>query len=452
MSKETLPPSVFVLLHDAIVDEHAKRCEEKGVEVPSTTTALYGHGQDADEKNSITAMMLETEAVKNYIEKNGKKRSINGKALYDRRLNAKKGNAITLPRLYAAIYPLFLGYDNLEAFLQANTTPGAVVYYTGYYFSKQSEQVKIFACQLTSNREAYDVSLKGFHEGALKDPFSGTGKIGKRNLFINASNEDGIGMTVIVPVDSTDFINKQTYLHGVLTTITSDDFPLSTRILLVKQTGLKKQELRKEKLSISRYLALHRQILRAPRENIGKLEDLAIRGEIVDSLVAMIGTYWIWRYSNGNIVQTKMTIKDDFSVLIKQPMYNAPYSEQIGVVNISRAFNHCLCITSLAMRGPHAYQVLSFCIVEILQTQTNFGFLNGAFCNVGTVGTDNQPIFGDNMIVYKEKPDAPLALLVPNVIPEGEFAEYVESYDYLELLIVRGKLKVVRERTKGGNV
>ena len=445
MSKETLLPKVFLLLHNAIVAKHAKLCEAKGVEVPSTTTALYGHGQDVDEENSIMAMMLETASIKNYIEKNGKKKNINGKALYDRRLDAEKDNAIKLPKLYAAIYPLFLEYDNLEAFLQANTTAGAVVYYTGYYFSKQSEAVKCFGCTIEQRGAEYIIAIKGFHDDLLPDPFEGKGIVKERNFFANLMNEEGVGMTMIIPVENDDFARRQSYLQGALTTMTSKFFPISVRVFLAKGEPADIDE--EDDLRIRQYISLQRQVLRATPATIETLDDLMVRGERVSDITNMIGSYWIWRYSNGNILQIKMVIHNDFTVSLEHPMY----PNLIGSFSTSKVFNHCLCITCFTKGLQNHEQVISFYMIEKLPHWQVSGILNGAFCNVGTTGAYQQPLVGDNMILYKEKPDAPFELLVPSVIPEGAFAEYVESYDYPELLIVRSKLKVVRERIKGGN-
>lgn len=182
-----------------------------------------------------------------------------------------------------------------------------------------------------------------------------------------------------------------------------------------------------DEYKIKRYLNLQRQILRAPNDKIYSLEMLSVRGEYIEDLVDMIGAYWIWRYTEEDIVQIRMTIQKDFTVQIEHPLYSGTNRNQIGRLNSSRIFNHNLCISTYPNR-VNAQQVLSYYMVEIPQGK-NWKYLKGNYCNVG--GPNYKPS-GGALALYKQQDE--LLDIEPQVIRRENLTNYLDVYpEFLQL-------------------
>ncbi|MDX1939186.1 MAG: hypothetical protein SFU99_01460 [Saprospiraceae bacterium] len=439
MSKLTLSRHEFLTLHKAIRTQYSADCKANGVAEPASKSKIYGYGEHSDYKNSITVFMTKHQTIKDYLDTVNKGltrndqgyQEINGKNLYNKFRDAENNSIdeIKLSEPYSIVYFLYIGCNDYEEFKKKYNLQKTFEIYVGYYFSFANNDIKSFEFKIAHTASDCAVEVRSFHDGYLQDPFTGGGIVKNNNLFINLINKDGIEMKIIIPTES-NTIHLPTYMLGVLTTITSENFPLSVRLFLVKEDmDLTASDLNR----IKSYLNFHRQILRAPNERIKTLEDLAIREVFIDDLINMRGTYWMWRYHDEDIVQIKIVIEDDFTVRIFNPLYTGTFANQIGRVSVSRHFNHSLCIGTFPIRGS-ARQMISFYMIDMPQGN-DWKYLRGVYC---TVGTPTQKPSGGNLVLYKQQAD-PLDI-VPQVIKKDDIPQYLENYG--ELVPLRTMLDI----------
>lgn len=376
MPRETLKIKEFQVLHEAILKRYEEECKAKGFGIPTKKSARYGFGKQLDSANSILAFMKAHPIISKYIEELNKGiqthetgyQEINGKTLYNKFLDSED-NTITeviLSEPYSIIYPIYIGCKDLEDFKEQYNLKQQYEPYVGYYYSHQGSEVKSFEFKIAYSGGLCDAELSGFHESFRIDPFTGNGKIKSNNLFINLTNPEDVELKLIIPLEGNQF-QAPDFLLGVLTTITSDNFPISVRIFLFRKPANALEIPDNKSIKVKRYLNLQRQILRAPNERIHHLEELSVRGEYIEDLVDMIGVYWVWRYAGDQIVQLKMTIQPDFTVQVMDPTYRGTYSKQIGRLNTSRIFHHNLCISTFPSRQDQRQQIISYYLMEIPQ-------------------------------------------------------------------------------------
>lgn len=436
MPRETLRIKEFLVLHEAILNRYQEECIAKGIAIPSKQSAKYGFGKHLASKHSILDFMKVHPAIANYMEEINKGlnsgvtgfQEINGKNLYNKFLEVQGDSVteITLSEPYSIIYPLYVDCNNLGDFKEKYNLIQQFEFYVGYYYSHQGSEVKSFDFKIAYSGGICDIEVNGFHENRRQDPFKGVGKAKSNNLFISLTNPEEIELNLIIPLEGNQFQSPD-YLQGVLTTITSDNFPISVRIFLFRMPANVAKIPEQQAIKVKRYLNLHRQILRAPNERIHQLEELSVRGEYIEDLVDMVGVYWVWRYIEDNIVQIKMTINNDFTVQVIDPTYTGTFSKQIGRLNSSRIFHHNLCISTFPSRADLRQQIISYYLVALPQgNSSNWKYLKGIYSNVGD-GTHKSA--GGMIAIYKEQVDK--LDVDAQIIRRGQISDYLEEYPEL---------------------
>ncbi|MEN0047073.1 MAG: hypothetical protein AAF806_08455, partial [Bacteroidota bacterium] len=256
-------------------------------------------------------------------------------------------------------------------------------------------------------------------------------------LFVTLKNEDGVESVLIIPTGGIDF-KVNTHYHAVFSTISKDDFPISLRLFLAKKPNENEKIGSEDDLCIRRYITMQQQILRAPKEEYIDLRRIKVKEEMLEDIRHMIGTYWIWRYLEDKVtkvVQLKLIIRDDFSVELEHPLYQAGYRDQIGSISITRQFKHQIFITT---NRKDSSQVLSSLMIEVLQDKSKT-LLGGTFCNVGN--GEILPSAG-KMALLREDSDVPMTDLHPEIFLEKDLRNHLFKYDeYPELIKLRQKLE-----------
>lgn len=155
---------------------------------------------------------------------------VNGKNLYNKFLDTQNSaiTEINLSEPHSIVYLLYIDCKDLEDFKEKYQLKRPSESYIGYYYSHEGSEVKSFDFKMAYVDGECDAALSGFHEEKRQDPFTGTGKNKSKNLFINLTNREEVELKLIIPIEGNQ-IQSQHYLLGVLTTITSDDFPISVR-------------------------------------------------------------------------------------------------------------------------------------------------------------------------------------------------------------------------------
>ncbi len=440
-------------LFKAITNQYEERCKTAGKTIPTNQDEYFGFNDKADHSDSLKGNMEAHPKVADFLkrtnqgkpqEKTGYKK-INGKYLYNKKQALEKEGLteISLSSFYLTVYCNYLNCEGMEDFRKKFLLASSKVRYHAFYFSKRDYRVKHFTIdiELSAGREC-EVEAWGFHEDRRKDPFKGTGIIKSSNLFVNLLNEEGIEMKLIFPEHSPRFSDEQ-YRHGVMLTISYDNFPVSVRLLMIKIGSDQQEASEPDTLRAERYLMFHQKNLRAPQERISSLTSLTVRDEPIENIVHMIGNYWVWHYSDKYLVQFKMEILPDFSVRIPDhPLHLGGNVNQIGQVSASRLANNCLCI---GLRPENSFQILSFMMIEIPQSILQGNILRGSYC---TVGSDNRSPKGGNLALYKDDDFFPYDELVPELILRKNIARHLHKYeDYAELIILRNVLEEVEKGT-----
>lgn len=127
MKKVKVSGAVFTFLHWLILEEFKQQCSAVEVDADSLEKfQLYGYGSSIDpERPSLPSFIAKNARVKSLLASVGKD-EINGQYLYSR-VNKFKHNKhaapITLAGIYSKIYFFYLGFDNIDDFLD-NMPPG----------------------------------------------------------------------------------------------------------------------------------------------------------------------------------------------------------------------------------------------------------------------------------------------------------------------------------------
>lgn len=451
MPKQSISRQAFLVLHRAILEQYHRDCASEKVTVPKTKAQIYGYGDHEEYSYSIVKFMYQHPAIAEYLAtaNAGKKprekdyQVINGKNLYNKLRDAEKNitNDITLTIPYSPVYFMYIGCQDFEEFKQKYDLTDVFEVYEGFYFSQRDNQVKSFDLKITYTDFDCQAELTRFHEGNRPEPFEGIGLLKSKNLFLNLTNEEDVELKLIIPLEGKK-ISLQTYMLGVLTTISSDDFPLSVRVLFAKKTSIQDQIPVENQSLIRRYITLHRQNLRAPNERILDLSNLAIRGEFIADLAMMIGKYWIWQYLGDDILQIRMIIEDDFTVRITNPLYEGSLADQVGIINISKIFDPSLCISTFPERRQVQQQIISFFMIELPQRRDHGQYFKGVFC---TVEQQKDEPFGGPLSIYKERPDDDFSDVKPQIIDKNDISDYLD--EFVELLPVKTKLDILSNKT-----
>lgn len=446
MPKLKLSRSAFLRLHAAILEEYEKDCDREGVPKPTTDAIVYGYNKHEKHPHTIAAFMLKRPEILEHLRQHNlskdekQKRELQSKNLYNKLKKAEKprSGTITITDPYATAYLLYIDCKNIEEFKMKYERSDTTEVYKGFYYSKLNNQVSGFELRLTHNDgEDCTASLTGFFNGNRNEPFEGIGRVKSRNLFLNLENKDDIEMKLIIPLEG-DRIRLPNYMPGVLTTISSDDFPLSVRFLLAKKQIDNRSLSEEDELRIRRYITLHRQTLRASKESIRNLRyDLKIRGEDVESLAHMVGNYWIWQYIGNDIVQLKMVIQEDYSIHITNPLFQGNFAEQMGVISINRTVRDLNICISVLPRNSEKEQTYSFFMIELPVRTDHGNLLKGAF---STVEQQKDEPFGGALSLIKEEGDD-LADLTPQIIKENDVNDYLENY--VEFIPVKTRLDIL---------
>ncbi len=437
MPKLKLSRSAFLRLHDAILEEYQKDCDGAGITKPKVEAIVYGYNEHEKHPHTIAAFMLKRPEIAKHLNQNNGR--LQSSYLYNKLKAAEKltSGTITITEPYATAYLLYIGCKNIEEFKKKYEQSDTTEAYKGFYFSRLDNRVNDFELHLTHNGEDCIASLTGFFNGNRPEPFTGAGRVKSRNLFLNLENKQGIEMKLIIPLEG-DRIRLPNYIPGVLTTISSDDFPLSVRFLLAKKQVDNRPLSEEDELRIRRYITLHRQTLRASKESIRNLRyDLKIRGEDVESLAHMVGTYWIWQYMGNDIVQLKMIIQEDYSIHITNPLFRGNLAEQMGVISINRTVRDLNICISVLPKNSEKEQTHSFFMIELPMRTDHGNLLKGAF---STVEQQKDEPFGGALSLIKEA-GADLADLEPQIIKENAVDDYLEKY--VEFIPVKMRLDIL---------
>lgn len=127
MGKIKLSRSVFLLLHEMVLDKFQFNCEEEGYAFHKFGNyQIYGYADYARNKPNLPSSILKNQRVKAYLDKvtatrkTNKHPEVNGQYLYSRfvRMRANEyAPPVALASIYSRIYFLYLGFEDLEDFL-----------------------------------------------------------------------------------------------------------------------------------------------------------------------------------------------------------------------------------------------------------------------------------------------------------------------------------------------
>jgi len=421
----------FVKLHDALLAKFKEECLRTGETYPSNSNQLYGYGNYNERLPSLVDALNEHPAVKSHLENlnAGKKsneqgfKSINGKYLYNKmqEVEDEKTKEIKLNDFYETIYLKYLGYKDLEAFQDANARAIAWTHYECFYYSFKNHAVQSFGMKLSFEADEIRARIKGFHD-ETEEQLEGTAEHKNGRLHIRAFNASGYEIFLVATLGN-ERPQQLQYMYCAFLTVSSAGFPVSHRGMLLKTND---QPLNEESmLRVKRYMMLKRQSIRAPFRTLYALEDLKVNSNnSVDRIAHLVGTYRVWRYDDeGNIVQSKLTIADDYTTTLYSDLFTKEFNEQICLLDISTEYNHRLCISTHPSNT--STQIIYYAMVEIPHKR-RVKYLNGVFCSVGA---GREKSIGRDMVLYNDKSE-----FKPTLIEKEEIKGFVDGKPDLQIL------------------
>ncbi len=353
--------------------------------------------------------------------------------MYNKRQEAKreKVEEISIKEFYETIYLYYLNFNNWQEFRDSFELETNWKQFQCFYYSFKRHEVGTFIVQLGFGEQVRQARVRGFHD-ETDNYLEGTAKHEYGRLDVKVSNNKNYEITLIATT-GTERLENLKYMHCAFLTVSSIGFPISHRGFLIKVDSDEIEE--NDLLKVKRYMMLKRKVLRVPSKVIFKLDDLQINGNnAVDEISHMIGTYRIWRYNEkGDIVQSKLTIKDDYTTTLYSSLYRGGLNTQTCVISISTQFNHELCLS--AHPAGIGTQVISYAIIEIPYTD-NYKFIHGVFC---TVGVGQEKSIGRNMILYMDETN-----FEPKIINKDEIEDMIQEHADLHLL--QSKLAAIEEK------
>jgi hypothetical protein len=234
------------MLHKKIRECFENNCRHlHGATPPTKASQLYGFKPFNPEALSIKFDMEAHQKIKNYLSKVNRGLASNekgyveikGKYLYQKLLEVQNKNAreVTLSPPYSFIYFWYVECKDLFDFQEKFALQSENSYtYNCFYFYSPQQEINEFELKLTFAGMDCEAELIGFHNGKKTDPFYGKGNKINGNYFFSLQNEDHVEIQLILPVEG-DSLEDEDYSQGILSTISSDNFPLSVRIFLAKK-------------------------------------------------------------------------------------------------------------------------------------------------------------------------------------------------------------------------
>jgi hypothetical protein len=385
-----LEKPVFKILHQRITEKFERTCREQGLDIPTLNYQYYGYGKFDEETPSIASFMKKYSPVEAFLEKINEGRpaynkyDINGKYLYDRLRDCsrKKKREIQLTSFYREVYSLYLDCQNFEEFRRRFLPKSDTRLYSGYYFAELDHEVRQFKMKIEfEGGGGYRLSIWRLYDYEGEKVYTGDGMLLNQCLYAQLK-AGGMQDRIIQVVASVgpDFSSDREVVCLSLQTVGPDLYPISTQALLLNDhTG--NGRLDEPHLELRRYTNLTRKNFRNSFSAIRNFRELRLPNQLhVNFLDPLVGTFRVWRLDEkGDIVQTRMEIKEDYSTFWYSKYYrNLVPEKQLGYLNVSTIFDSQL---SLSFHPEGSTTPLSYAILKIPEAGNRL--LRGGFCTLG---------------------------------------------------------------------
>lgn len=315
---------------------------------------------------------------------------ISGKYLYDRNREARKSlQSIKLADEYIDLYAVFVGCSSLKEFVETRcgdlepslvkdqlqmlrvdakrSSVGPSASFIGYYYSYRDDLIKKFLLEIKYN--SGKAIQTGFHfrsgETIYKpgdemniDPstiYSGKlSQAGNSALAITLTGKENDKKNYMSLIMYTGGMNIQemTLVRGHLQTVSAHGYIFSAEIFFVRVTddisvkgrllspNYDFDEAIASKVSyVKKYLYLQRRTSRIPQDTEQDIKQVRAKGNTLDLLEPMVGTWKIWGVDrNYRVIQSKLVVKQDYSARLFVYGING-IEEQVCLFRVSKDRN-----------------------------------------------------------------------------------------------------------------
>ncbi|MEO1258896.1 MAG: hypothetical protein AAFZ15_08855 [Bacteroidota bacterium] len=407
---------IYEVVHNMIIE----KCKEKPdfSLITQKGASLYGFGKFSNVPNTIKGIMLESEAVKDYMNKYFQPRVnkntvrhakfLNGKFLYDRYRDLKnEKETIEFSGLYQELFFRFIGYRNIEVFLDKIEQEGdkvnkeeiniqralieslddgepsrLAIEYHGYYYSINNHETPFFTLKVDFYKEMI-AQEDDFHDakiGVEPKNYRGKGRLIGGTVYFNLKNAKNNVMNIFIYRGEVD-LRKKKYFRGCFMTISSHGYPVYGKVVFlnVNELGKGSPEYHENKLWAQRELFYDFKNFRVSPRIEDTLKDISVNKTKLRVIEPMVGVYIVWSFTNmrENILQSIFIIKENFHSTLRT-YHNDNVEEQVCLIRLANGTNgKNLYVSTHEQRGLEARNT-SFIEMELRGGK----FTKGSFCSI----------------------------------------------------------------------
>lgn len=361
--------------------------------------------------------------------------SINSRKFYNTYLDVKKKKwpRIEIDETLANAISLFIGYDDIQHFLQQFEEEAKE--FKGLFYSPHSNQIIQYNLWIQKVGNGFRLKVQGIHEQTINRTFEGEGVWNSDSWVLEAKLSSGKGepMFFLINMSNQEFVSHF-FLEAITLTVTaSQRLPVTFYSLLVSKDRFNALTGREIKY-IKRYLMMRQDIFSVGNTNISSWQDLTIRGREMQMLNDMVGVFEIWRFTDEQkILITRLQIDDEFNGKFQNTVLSEGQTNEFDCrFDLSTGTISRLCVTVLQDRSKK--NPLVFALIDLISEIGNTKYYFGSFCSISNNKIEARP-----MVLMRREPgyehfDSEL------ISYEEAIRRSEESYEYAILL---DKLKEV---------
>lgn len=339
-----ITPTIVLELYEQVIQKFTEYYKSIYSDIPniSQVFSLKGHHEGYE---TLHSHMQSIPEVREFI--SNKKVKINPRYLYDKKnqidkqhKNGQEKEEVKMVEPYGRLFFLYLGYENLEDYLENHGQQQ--VKYTGYFYSYRKHEIQTFELKVNYQRkpvypnvphQEFTVSEIGFHDHKHNPIYSGYGYIleGKLQLMMWAK-EGGDRLRILL--DSGDDPESQDSMRGIILAVSSfQGKPLTAlETVVVKHGVLQEKDIRR----IKRFLYLHRYNFRIDSRPLN-LNQMLVCGYPSDFLRTFVGAWRVFRCHKDRFVSSILLVEEDLNITCYSDYYDLDnLNEQVCLPSISR--------------------------------------------------------------------------------------------------------------------
>lgn len=394
----------FLTLCQALEAKFYRQCDEKEPPVtpPKNKSDLYGWNADYEGFN-LPRAIGEDPAVVQFMEGQRAPLPTNLKSsLYEKRMAVEKGriNEVSLDNFYTGYFLAYLDCKNEGEFREKHLVQDTrIVAYKGFYFSYRLYTVWEFDLEIDYGKHPFPTREWGIHttETADEQSYSGSAKLHSPYLYINLEHSSDDPLTQqkrYGEIHMIGYVGEKKpqeipIIQCSMTWASKFGYPVSSEVMLYK-LGERNQAIPIETIrEIKKYLMIKHVMFRIPNRIITGLENLRIKGHTIYDLAELPSKYRVWtKYKNG-IVQSCLTINDDFQATFETSTYGTYANRQSLLLDVTSVYDRKkVCMSHHPDKGA---DLIAYVIMDI--PVKNAVLTRGVFCSIGRAGAEN-PHFG----------------------------------------------------------